>query len=759
MEVLRFETKDYTISVKTADIFSPWSRFKRRVLDDADVYCSYASNRDGKLSLFFVESNQLAEVTSKDKYWDMLPPVLFETCIYQFFVEFHGIKSEPRVHHPLREVADGFSFYRGQNEGSGCYGGILTGSVNFLNSPGTFVFSFDYVDRDGHRQKDILSMDVVSPKLDTKKDLKSITYLINEEYENYVFEYLTTTFQSLQVTRQGLDKSNVVWLAIFKNVIERYFTACEFIVVHANRRTMTEKLYAHADRIKKWSVSEEEKYANQGAAAENRYYSYQQALQTIDTRENRFVKYTLLTLGKRYTEVAQEIKQRYKGKISTLELDLLDGYKARFSKHLNSRFFRSVGKFEGMKQESQVLQQRTGYNKVYKYYLILRSCLNLEKGQTDIGMKKIWELYEVWCFLVMKKLLFSILGLNPLDPNDAKYIEEDSFQLLESMQNNDIEHVVKLTNPLNEDHIELRYQHTYNRDDNMTRSLTNKMRPDIVLNITRAKEEFTLTYLYDAKYRVNDDQKYTGSDELIADEPTPDSINAMHRYRDAIYYGFRDITRPQGKEVIGGYILFPGRTNGIEKVKDKYFIKSIESVNIGAFPLLPSIDKTIECPLFEERLRSIILKQSTIQQIEDSIPQKGLYYTKYMPKEEMVYVGYVKRNNSSYEDFISHNAKKYYTGTNDTKPTLDLQSIRFFMPIIGGKIDGIYPVIRINAATKKQKKAENEEDNDNVRFFLILGEFIPFGDPISVKKRLHNAEYLTLAEAKELYRTLKDSNK
>ncbi len=756
MEVLRFETKDYTISVKTADIISSWTKFKRRVLDEADVYCSYVSNRAGKLSLYYVASNKLAEVSSVDRYWDMQPPVLFETCVYQFFVEFHKIKSEPRVHHPLREIADGFSFFRGQNEGAGCYGGILTGSVNFLNSPGTFVFSFDYVDSDGHRQKDTLSMDVVSPKLDTKKDLKTITHLINEEYENYVFEYLTTTFQSLQVTRQGLDKSNVVWLAIFKNVIDRYFTACEYIVAHANRRTMTETLYAHADRIKKWTVSEEERFANQGAVVENRYYSYKQALQTIDTRENRFVKYTLQTLGKRYNDVASEIKQRYKDKISSVELDLLDGYKTRFSRLLNSRFFRAVGKFEGMKQESQVLQQRTGYNKVYKYYLILRSCLSLEKGQTDIGMKKVWELYEVWCFLVMKKLVLSILDLNPLDPSDAKYIDEDSMHLLESMQNSEIEHVVKLVNPKNNDRIELRYQHTYNRDNDMTRSLTNKMRPDIVLNIIRQGEDLSLTYLYDAKYRVNDDQKFTGSDDLTADEPTPDSLNAMHRYRDAIYYGFKDIDRPQGKEVIGGYILFPGRINGEDKVRDKYFFKSIKSVNIGAFPLLPSENKMIECALFEEHLRSIILYEPTIQQIQDSVPQKGLYYTKYKPKEEMVYVGYVKKNNILIDKFKDHTADKYYTGTNDTNPKLDLQSIKYFLPIVNGKIDGYYEVVSINAASKKDENVENKGTNDNVRFFLKLGNFIPYEKTYNAGRYFNNSNAMTMGEIRENLKKIKE---
>lgn len=753
MEVLRFETIDYTISVKTADVLEPWNRFRRRVPDEADVYCSYASSRPGKLYLYFAAQAKLDEV-SIEKYWDLLPPVLFETCVYQFFVDFHSIKSEPHVHHPLREIADGFSYYRGQQKGNGCYDGILTGSVNFLNSPGTFVFSFDYIDADGHRQKESLSMDVVSPKLDTKHDLANITRLINEEYENYVFEYLTMTFQSLQVTRQGVDKSNVVWLAIFKNVIERYFSSCEYIVAHANRRTMTETLYAHADRIKKWSLAEEEHYAQHGTLAENRYYSFKQALLTIDTRENRFVKYTLQTLGKRYNEVCDELKKRYAGKISQVEEELLDSYKTRFARLLNSRFFRTVGKFEGMRQESQVLQQRTGYNKVYKYYLILRSCLNLEKGQTDIGMKKVWELYEVWCFLVMKKLVLNILELDPLNPIDQQFIEENSMHLLESMQDSEIEHVVRLTNPKNGDKIELRCQHTYNRDNDTTRSVTNKMKPDIVLNVTRKDTGFTLTYLYDAKYRVNDDKKLTGSDDLTADEPTPESLNVMHRYRDAIYFGFGKENRPEGKEVIGGYILFPGRTNGVDAVRDKYFFKSIDSVNIGAFPLLPANDMLVDCPLFEEHLRNVILVEPIYQQIKDSVPQKGLYYTRYKPKEDIVYVGYVKSNNPFISQFENHTAEMYYTGTDDTPHDLDIQSIRYFMPIVKGKISGVYRVSAVNAATKKQK-TEQQETNDGVRFFLMLDEYISFGDPIKALNKLHNGEWMEIEEARKRYEGMK----
>ena len=69
------------------------------------------------------------------------------------------------------------------------------------------------------------------------------------------------------------------------------------------------------------------------------------------------------------------------------------------------------------------------------------------------------------------------------------------------------------------------------------------------------------------------------------------SAFAMHRYRDAIYYGNRQdaegMRYPQNKEVIGGYILFPGRVSEVDKLENKYFLRSIKSVNIGAYPLLP----------------------------------------------------------------------------------------------------------------------------------------------------------------------------
>ena len=144
------------------------------------------------------------------------------------------------------------------------------------------------------------------------------------------------------------------------------------------------------------------------------------------------------------------------------------------------------------------------------------------------------------------------------------------------------------------DIVTLHYQHTFNRrsgnnDDGMgINTATTEQRPDIVLNIRKDSGETVLTYLYDAKYRVINDKRLDRDfeqqdidEEMImpgGDYPPTDAINQMHRYRDAIYYSKEEPYR--SKEIIGGYILFPGRGND-EYIKRRYYSESIRSVNIG----------------------------------------------------------------------------------------------------------------------------------------------------------------------------------
>lgn len=638
MDVLRFECPhesgnyDFRLTISTATIEYAWERFERRVKDRSLSYCEYKSLREGKLSLLYPKKladgllEQNPEVLQTE--WREKHPVLFETCEYQFAVEFNHLydtsngKLQPRVKHRLKSVGEGFKFYP-----YGRHSGILVGSIDFLNSPGKFCFAFEYRNEDNHVATEQIEMYVASPKLDTKNDLRQITELINQEYENYVFDYLTLTFSSYALVRAERN-NNIIWLSIFKNVVDEYFRSVRFIMSRPNNKPVRKTYYSRPERIRRWSPQQEERYRDLGKDAEMHFFRYEQTENTINTRENRFVKYSLHVLGKKFREVFAEVSSIYKD-MDKDERKALYGYNKFFRKLETASFFSKVGEFEGFRQESAVLQQRSGYSQIYKAWLMLKNSLELVDGKTDVGMKKIWELYEIWCFLVMKRLIAKVLGL---DLNDAEHIHENKSEMLNTMLKSEMSHSVEFINSTNGDVIRLEYQHTYNRSSKEFKTTTTEQRPDIVVTIKKP-DGFVLTYLYDAKYRVQDDKNDgeldEGADIDLADYPLPDAINQMHRYRDAIYYAMKEDERPRGKEIIGGYILFPGRTEG-EAIENRYFYKSIKQVNIGAFPLLPADEEHKEdivmCNLLEKHLEEILLNSTAYEQIKDSIPQKGLRY-------------------------------------------------------------------------------------------------------------------------------------
>lgn len=703
MDVLRFECPDYLITVSTASVNYAWDRFVRRVRSAAQTYCVYSSSRKGTLKLRDLPAGKNELVAQNDELvpceeWPQLWPVLFETCKYQFAVEFkQGLdisieKQYPHVRHQLKSIGENFKFYSSSSDS-----GILVGDIDFLNSPGKFSFAFDYWDVDGLLHHEKMELYVASPKLDTKNDLQQIMALINQEYENYIYDYLTLTFSSFALQR-SVKNNHIIWLSIFRSVVDEYFRNVRFVMSRPNNKPVRKTYHARPERIRRWSQREEERYRNMGQDAEMHYFRYEQTENTINTRENRFVKYTLHVLGKKFREVFSELGA-LPNVMDAEEHQLLEDYQRQFKRLETSPFFQKVGEFEGFRQESAILQQRMGYSKIYKAWLMLKNSLELIDGKTDIGMKQIWELYEIWCFLVMKRLIAKVLGLDLQKPDN--HVREDKSKMLNTIVKSEMTHVIEFDNVKNGDKVCLEYQHTYNRRTKEFSTTTTEQRPDIVVTIKK-KDGFVLTYLYDAKYRVQDDARDGELDEGIsidvADYPLPDAINQMHRYRDAIYYSMKTEIRPSAKEIIGGYILFPGRVVG-DEIYGRYFYQSIRKVNIGAFPLLPATkeneDDIIQCDLLERHLREILLEDSVYEHLKDSIPQKGLVYG-----TENVFVLAVDRD--AYDDY-EHNRFSIEIPLDINKGMFKIDSIDYFMFIVENASEGYYRVTNSRLRIKDDK--------------------------------------------------------
>ena len=653
MEVLEYKYGDeYAIKAATTDVRRSWQKFKVRV-NEPLKYSKYEADKEGSLRLLDYTNYQIADVPIEE--WDEQRPVFFETNAYNISIYFYHLKSgtKPYIIHPSKNVSEMFNF-----DGNGNYGS-LTGQLSFLNEPGRFSLKFHYVSEDDTQHTGHLDFDVVTPKLDIKTDGKQIVKEIREEYNELLFRYLSLTFQQYAEGREA--NNDAIWLSVFRTIIDGYLNSVRYILNRTHNRDIRQTHWQRPDRIRRWTPALENKFANDRAKdaekAFRKLYGVEQNDSTYDTRENRFVKFTVERIGERLNRIIRTIPENSDSKLSDEERNALYGYSRELNILRSASLFRTIGRFEGFKQESLVLQQRTGYSQIYRYWLLLQNGLDLIDGSTGVGILPIWKLYEVWCFLKMKKLVRDILGIDSTNPQHLKkYVKENTTTMFNPFTGSDVEDYVFYTNPANEQEIiELGYQYEYSKyqDKDDVRSMTVKQKPDIVMNIHRKDEEMVLTYLYDAKYRVegDDDPEY----DKVTDAPVPETLNQMHRYRDALYYGSRH-SGNFSKEVIGGYILFPGRIDEqkcIELTKTRQFrmlpdfLQSIIDVNIGAFPLLPNEDDNRpEHGLLLKRHLERVIKRQPLVQIKDSIPQRGLTYSLAPEdKDSLVLIGYCKSGN------------------------------------------------------------------------------------------------------------------
>jgi hypothetical protein len=344
--------------------------------------------------------------------------------------------------------------------------------------------------------------------------------------------------------------------------------------------------------------------------------------------------------------------------------------------------------------------------------------------QNEKLLKNIADLYQIWCFLEIKNVLQNLLGKDNPDDVDLAEIQIDDFVFK-------IERGVKSKvsfNKTNGEIIDLFHDFSYDTSENQNvKSFTVNQRPDIVLRITKndLKEKYVLTYLYDAKYRLASDEK-EGSPDL----PTEDSINQMHRYRDAIYYVNKEKVKPE-KEVIGAYILFPG-SGEIETIKNLDYYKSIESINIGAFPLRPN-DYTNRS-LLEDHLKTII-GLDTESVLNDVSPQKESTYESPNP---YVLIGFVPSENHML-CFENSESPFYFSGTK--KPTkFGFKNLKYFAPYIKEKgVKDYYEILdyqiteRKNIFKTNHPLYKNESDERLVirlghKFQIDQGKFLKISD-------------------------------
>ncbi len=612
--------------------------------------------------------------------------VFFENSDYQVWVAFKTHVVDAYIDTPLKRVQQGFDFHEVPP--------VLFGHVNYGNDIGRAELKIAYRLQDGRTRKFTFGYDVLATKIDYHADLRLILDDIEQQYRMLSLDFYRMTYHSYKETTRN-ETPDIIWWNVFQEIHTEFIQQVKSVVDRPHNRLVHHEEYVKADRIKRLTPSLESALEVHRTDARYRYRTMVPSMD-VDTFENRFLKFAVRSVSEKFSELMGYVVANYKQATDARFMAALADTNEELKRLTIHPFFRRVGRFRGFTQESLVLKQGAGYAGVYSMWILLTCSYDLEDGLRALQLKDIATLYEIWCFIEVRRLVEKLLG-EGTRVRDVSRTELYRGFVADLRQGKNSRVVFSRNDGYGQwvDLAEVMYNPTESvaltsKETSIpkTYSYTVPQKPDIVLQLNRRDIDtgFRLTYLFDAKYRI-------GDEVANVDCPPDDAINQMHRYRDALYYDPEQEGLPLKKEVIGGYILFPGHGKD-EEIEQADFYRSIEKVNIGAFPLRPR--KEASSRLLEDFLRSLIWEQPTVQILQETKSHKGTSLS-VEKAGNVLAVTVFEAGNREYYQLFNDRAKEveYYFGRitpSNKLGALNFQKYDYFVPVINGRIRDVYQI-------------------------------------------------------------------
>jgi hypothetical protein len=319
--------------------------------------------------------------------------------------------------------------------------------------------------------------------------------------------------------------------------------------------------------------------------------------ETVDTAENRFVKYSLEVYFDFLTSL-ENIVNRNKEASSQRLLRDVSLLRQRLGGMLSQEFFKLISEPEILPLGSTVLQKREGYREILQTWLKFNLAARLVwNGGEDVygaGKRDMATLYEYWLFFQLLNILGNKFKLETYTVHDLIERSKDGFNLkLKAGQAFAIRgHTQDSFRPID---MRFSYNRTFSFVENRAEegSWTRSMRPDFTLSLwpsaftaDQAEQQELMVHIhFDSKYKVNSpDELFGASNESMQEEQINQrrglykraDLLKMHTYRDAI------------RRSEGSYILYPG-------VADKVWERFYEVLpGVGAFAVRPTVDGQAE---------------------------------------------------------------------------------------------------------------------------------------------------------------------
>ncbi|HJJ55223.1 MAG TPA: restriction endonuclease-like protein, partial [Methanocorpusculum sp.] len=425
--------------------------------------------------------------------------------------------------------------------------------------------------------------EVFPSKIGYKDDYKAIVADVTAEVYNLVFDFLKKTYDSFDIS-SNKQSSPVEFFAIIRKIYDEFLSAADMVIAKPHHVLETEHVVLPNHKIKRtdnktlrWIEKHPDQTMRSGdrvlverALAVKKYVTY-------DTKENRLTKYMLQSTVKRLENFRRQYLKLSRDTDLAM-VDTIDAMIKGIQRRYNTGFLKEVEAAPANSGMSLVFSMAPGYRDLYRCYLLLQHGLSVTGSVFNVSVKDLAVLYEYWCFIKLNSLMKQRYEL--LSQDIIKVAGNGLFVSLIKGQRSR----VRYRNPENGEVITLSY------NPKEISGATVPQKPDNVLSLKKKGAKVDYEYVFDAKYKINPALEGSLYQKMYGTPgPQEEDINTMHRYRDAIVY--QSDASPFERTMFGAYVLFPYRNQ--EEYRNHRFYQSIEQVNIGGLPFLPSTTELV----------------------------------------------------------------------------------------------------------------------------------------------------------------------
>jgi len=495
-----------------------------------------------------------------------------------------------------------------------------------------------------------LNTEVFPQKMDYKSDYKAMMADISEIIKNLAYDSLKNTFRRSKARLKGESTENE-WWNILDALFDQLIINLEVITRQPKHEIKKSEKVLPIEKIKSASKKNVEwfrkntRYSNssqQGIkVTQDKYFSHglsSKKYVTYDIYENRFIAWAIKQIIERLRNYKTHMLSNEKIKYFPQILIDLRSHQSSLQSLLHKHPFNEVGDFEKKSHFSTSLTRGAGYRDFMHIYLLLTRGLEIADNDIfKIEQKNISTLYEYWCFLKLVQILKE-QTCSVIDYQNLIKINTNKFHV--TLEKGNSSKVIFKKTDTGET-TTIYFNKEFKREGKKV--FTYNQRPDYSIEFKKKGFEKPFWYLFDAKYRFEEKTHEKGAIDQQKYNVPQDAIGQLHRYRDAILHTEPTNSTYRGAtKNLGGIILYPYPLSEKE-FENNIYRNSIDQVNIGALPFLPS-----KTNLVSDLLNELINKRLPEEHYERFIDMDNSeYINKRNLWKEWVTIGVVQKENQN----------------------------------------------------------------------------------------------------------------